>query len=151
MIRASRCAVGDPLGEEEGGKRWENGTVCGRPNRVERAVLLSADHTGIEVEDTVVEILEDSQGRRRLRGRGRVRNASWGVELLDGARNWTWCSIWGESSSTGFRHPDIQGGKVFTPGQILYPVSAAAAVGTAVGAGFHCFNVPGPILSDERS
>jgi hypothetical protein len=83
--------------------------------RVERAVLLAADYTGIEVEDAVLEILEDSRGRRRMRGRGRVWNALL-VELLDGGEELDLLLDLGGEFKYRLRHPDIHGGKVFTPG-----------------------------------
>jgi hypothetical protein len=83
--------------------------------RVERAVLLAADQTGIEVQDAVLEILEDSQGRRRLRGRGRVWNALL-VQLLDGGEELDLLLDLGGEFKYRLRHPDIHGGKVFTAG-----------------------------------
>jgi len=135
---------GDPHGLEEGGNRWENGYRLRKADTGSSGLfLLSADHTGIEVEDTVVEIIEDSQGRAVCGAADGSATPSWWSCSM-GARNWTWCSIWGESSSTRLRHPEYPGRQGVHSGSNLYPVSAAAAVGTAVGAGFHCFNVPGP-------
>jgi hypothetical protein len=80
----------------------------------ERAVLLAADESGIEVEDTVIEVMEDRQGRRRLRGRGRVRPALM-VELLDEGEELDLLLDLGGEFKYRLGGPQIQGGKVFAP------------------------------------
>jgi hypothetical protein len=82
--------------------------------RVERAVLLAADETGIDLEDTVVEVLEDKHGRRRLRGRGRGRAALM-VQLLEEGDELDLLLDLGGEFKYRLRHPGIQSGKVFAP------------------------------------
>jgi len=82
--------------------------------RVERAVLLSADHTGMR---SRTRWLKSSRIPRAgaVCGRGRVRNALL-VELLDGGEELDLVLDLGGEFKYRLRHPDIQGGKVFTPG-----------------------------------
>jgi hypothetical protein len=81
----------------------------------ERVFLIGAGDAGVEVEDTVIEVFEDRQGRRRLRGRGRVGNADM-VRLLDEGEEVDVLLDLGGEFKYRLRHPAIQGGKVFAPG-----------------------------------
>ena len=83
--------------------------------RVERAVLLSPGGNGVEVEDTVIEVREDPRAGRRLRGRGRVRNLLL-VQLLDDGEDPDLVLDLGGEFKYRLNRPEIQGGKVFTPG-----------------------------------
>lgn len=83
--------------------------------RVERAVLLSAAENGVEVEDSVIEVREDPRGGRRLRGQGRVRNILL-VQLLDEGDDPDLLLDLGGEFKYRLNRPEIQGGKVFTPG-----------------------------------
>jgi hypothetical protein len=82
--------------------------------RVERAVLVAADETGMELEDAFLEILEDTGGRRRMRGRGRGRAALM-VQLLDEGDELDLLLDLGGEFKYRLRHPRIQSGKVFAP------------------------------------
>lgn len=81
----------------------------------ERVFLIGAGEAGVEVEETVIEVFEDRQGRRRLRGRGRVGNALM-VALLDDGEEVDLLLDLGGEFKYRLRRPDIQGGKVFAPG-----------------------------------
>ncbi len=81
----------------------------------ERVFLIGAGEAGVEVEDTVIEVFEDRQGQRRLRGRGRVANALL-VELLDDGEEVDVLLDLGGEFKYRLRRPSIQGGKVFAPG-----------------------------------
>ncbi len=83
--------------------------------RVERAVLLGTGENGVEVEETVIEVREDPRGGRRLRGRGRVRNLLL-VQLLDEGEDPDLVLDLGGEFKYRLNRPEIQGGKVFTPG-----------------------------------
>jgi hypothetical protein len=80
----------------------------------ERAVLLAAEEKAVEVEETVIEVSE-GRGGRRLQGRGRVPNALL-VRLLDEGEEVDLMLDLGGEFKYRLRRPDIQGGKVFTPG-----------------------------------
>lgn len=83
--------------------------------RVERAVLLSKGGNGVEVEEAVIEVREDPRSGRRLRGRGRVRNVLL-VQLLDEGEDPDLVLDLGGEFKYRLNRPEIQGGKVFTPG-----------------------------------
>jgi len=80
----------------------------------ERAVLLADEETAMEIEETIIEVSE-GRGGRRLQGRGRVRNALL-VRLLDEGDDVDLLLDLGGEFKYRLRRPDIQGGKVFTPG-----------------------------------
>lgn len=82
--------------------------------RVERAVLIGPGGIGVELEDALIEIL-DQGGRRRLRGRGRLRNEEL-VRLLDEGDELDLLLDLGAEFKYRMRNPGIQGGKVFAPG-----------------------------------
>ena len=81
----------------------------------ERVFLLGAGQAGVAVEDTVIEVFEDRQGKRRLRGRGRVANALM-VQLLDEGEEVDILLDLGGEFKYRLRKPAIQGGKVFASG-----------------------------------
>jgi hypothetical protein len=81
----------------------------------ERALLVSAAYEGIELENTVIEVSEDRQKRRRLRGRGRFEPARM-VNLLDGGDELDLLLDFGGEFKYRMRRPEIQSGKVFAPG-----------------------------------
>lgn len=83
--------------------------------RVERAVLLARDDQAVELEDTMIEIVEDPGRGRRLRGRGRVLNALM-VDLLDEGHELDLLLDLGGELKYRLQSPGIQGGKVFAPG-----------------------------------
>jgi len=82
---------------------------------VERAWLLAEDHKGVCLEDVIVEVYSDGQGRRYLKGRGRVRNVLM-VELLNDSDNLDLLLDFGEEFKYLLEAPYLQGGKVFSPG-----------------------------------
>jgi hypothetical protein len=83
--------------------------------RVERAVLLSAGGNGVEVAEAVIEVRAGPRGGRRMQGRGRVRNALL-VQLLDEGEDPDLLLDLGGEFKYRLDGPEIQGGKVFTPG-----------------------------------
>lgn len=80
----------------------------------ERAVLLAGKETAVEIEEAIIEVSE-GRGGRRLQGRGRVRNAQL-VQLLDEGDEVDLMLDLGGEFKYRLSRPDIQGGKVFTPG-----------------------------------
>lgn len=79
----------------------------------ERAILL-ADEEAVEIEEAIIEVSE-GRGGRRLQGRGRVRNAQL-VQLLDEGDDLDLMLDLGGEFKYRLSRPEIQGGKVFTPG-----------------------------------
>lgn len=80
----------------------------------ERAVLLAGDGRAVEVEEAIIEVSE-GRGGRRLQGRGRVRNSLL-VQLLDEGDDVDLMLDLGGEFKYRMGRPEIQGGKVFTPG-----------------------------------
>lgn len=81
----------------------------------ERAVLLAVDGRAVELEDTVIEVVEGKGGKRRLTGRGRVPNVLV-MELLDEGQELDLLLDLGGEFKYRLRAPGLQGGKVFAPG-----------------------------------
>lgn len=81
----------------------------------ERAVLLAVDGRAVELEDTVIEVVEGKGGKRRLTGRGRVPNVLV-MELLDEGQELDLLLDLGGEFKYRLRAPSLQGGKVFAPG-----------------------------------
>jgi hypothetical protein len=80
----------------------------------ERAVLLADGERAVEIEEAIIEVSE-GRGGRRLQGRGRVRNALL-VQLLDEGDEVDLLLDLGGEFKYRLGRPEIQGGKVFTPG-----------------------------------
>ena len=80
----------------------------------ERAVLLAGDGGAVEIEEAIIEVSE-GRGGRRLQGRGRVRNALL-VQLLEEGDDVDLMLDLGGEFKYRMGRPEIQGGKVFTPG-----------------------------------
>jgi hypothetical protein len=81
---------------------------------VDQALLVAADRKAVQLEDVVVEIYSDRQGRRYLKGRGRVRNVLL-VELLDDSDRVDLLLDFGAEFKYQLQEPHLQGGKVFAP------------------------------------
>jgi hypothetical protein len=81
----------------------------------ERAVLVAVDGRAVELEDTVIEVVEGKGGKRRLTGRGRVPNVLV-MELLEGGQELDLLLDLGGKFKYRLRAPGLQGGKVFAPG-----------------------------------
>ena len=81
----------------------------------ERAVLVAVDGRAVELEDTVIEVVEGKGGKRRLTGRGRVPNVLV-MELLDEGQELDLLLDLGGEFKYRLRAPGLQGGKVFAPG-----------------------------------
>ena len=81
---------------------------------VEQALLLAVQDRAVSVEDVIVEVYSDRQGRRYLRGRGRVRNILM-VELLEDSDDLDLLLDFGEEFKFLLKEPNLQVGKVFSP------------------------------------
>ena len=81
---------------------------------VEQALLLAGQDRAVSVEDVIVEVYSNRQGRRYLRGRGRVRNILM-VELLEDSDDLDLLLDFGEEFKFLLREPNLQVGKVFSP------------------------------------
>ena len=81
---------------------------------VEQALLAADNRNAIFVEDVIVEVYSDQQGRRYLKGRGRVRNILM-VELLDESDDLNLLLDFGEEFKYLLKVPNLQSGKVFSP------------------------------------
>jgi hypothetical protein len=81
---------------------------------VEQALLLAGQDRAVSVEDVIVEVYSNRQGRRYLRGRGRVRNILM-VELLEDSDDLDLLLDFGEEFKFLLKEPNLQVGKVFSP------------------------------------
>jgi len=81
---------------------------------VEQAMLVTAGHSAVMVEDVIVEVYSDQRGQRYLNGRGRVRNILM-VELLEDSDDLDLLLDFGEEFKYLLRKPNLQAGKVFSP------------------------------------
>ena len=81
---------------------------------VDQALLVATDRKAVQLEDVIVEVYSDRQGRRYLNGRGRVRNALL-VELLDDSDRVDLLLDFGAEFKYLLQEPNLQGGKVFAP------------------------------------
>jgi hypothetical protein len=81
---------------------------------VDRACLISAAHTAVALERVVVEVYSDRQGKRQLKGSGRVRNILV-VELLEDHDELDLLLDFGEEFKYLLKRPQLQAGKVFAP------------------------------------
>jgi hypothetical protein len=81
---------------------------------VEQALLLAVEDRAVSVEDVIVEVYSDRQGRRYLKGRGRVRNILM-VELLEDSDDLDLLLDFGEEFKFLLKEPNLQVGKVFSP------------------------------------
>jgi len=81
---------------------------------VDRACLVSASQTAVALERVVIEVYSDRQGRRQLKGTGRVRNILI-VELLEDNDELDLLLDFGEEFKYHLKSPELQAGKVFAP------------------------------------
>jgi hypothetical protein len=81
---------------------------------VDQALLVAADGKAVQLEDAFVEIYSDRQGRRYLKGRGRLRNVLL-VELLDASDRLDLLLDFGGEFKYLLQEPNLKGGKVFAP------------------------------------
>ena len=81
---------------------------------VDQALLVATDRKAVQLEDVIVEIYSDRQGRRYLKGRGRLRNTLL-VELLDDSDRVDLLLDFGAEFKYLLQEPNLQGGKVFAP------------------------------------
>jgi hypothetical protein len=79
---------------------------------VERAFLLSSDHSAVDLSDTVIEVKSDAAGLRQMRGRGRVQNLLM-VTLLEDSDDLDLVLDFGDEYKFRLTAPNVQGGKVF--------------------------------------
>lgn len=118
--------------------------------RVEKAVLLAADHRAVELEEAIIEVSEGPGGRRRLSGRGRAPNALM-VELLEESQELDLLLDLGGEFKYRLPAPAIQGGKVFAPGvKSFVQFTPQAPWEPMAEADFNCLMSRARILSDER-
>jgi len=81
---------------------------------VEKAFLLAADHSAVLLDDAVIRVSEDRQGRRHMNGSCRVINALL-VKLLDDHNEIDLVLDLGAEFKYLLRDPILKGGKVFSP------------------------------------
>jgi len=81
---------------------------------VDQALLVADNRDAMCVEDAIVEVYADRQGRRYLKGRGRIRNILM-VELLDDSDDLDMLLDFGDEYKYLLKVPNLQSGKVFAP------------------------------------
>ena len=81
---------------------------------VDQAYLVAENQNAVAVEDAIIEVYSGSQGRRYLKGRGRVRNILM-IELLEDSDVLDLLLDFGADYKYLLKVPHLQSGKVFSP------------------------------------
>jgi hypothetical protein len=82
---------------------------------VEQAFIIAPDNRAAVVEDAFIEVYAGPQGRRYLKGGGRVQNIHL-VELLEDSDDLDLILDLGDEFQYRLSKPDLQSGKFFAPG-----------------------------------
>ncbi len=81
---------------------------------VDKAFLITASQTAVQVENAIIEVYSGPQGRRYLKGRGRIRNVLM-IELLEDSDDLDMLLDFGDEYKYLLKVPNLQSGKVFSP------------------------------------
>ena len=81
---------------------------------VEQALIVAPDNRAVAVEDAVIEVYAGPQGRRYLKGSGRVQNILL-VELLEDSDDLDLILDLGDEFKYRLSKPEFQSGKFFAP------------------------------------
>jgi len=81
---------------------------------VEQALLVAENQNAVAVEDAIIEVYSGPQGRRYLKGRGRIRNILM-IELLEDSDELDLLLDFGDDYKYLLKVPHLQSGKVFSP------------------------------------
>ncbi|MEJ2222435.1 MAG: hypothetical protein P8X80_16715 [Desulfobacterales bacterium] len=81
---------------------------------VEQALIIAPDNRAVAVEDAVIEVYAGPQGRRHLKGSGRVQNILL-IELLEDTDDLDLILDLGDEYQYRLGKPELQSGKFFAP------------------------------------
>jgi hypothetical protein len=81
---------------------------------VDQALLVAENQNAVAVEDAIIEVYSGPQGRRYLKGRGRIRNILM-IELLEDGDDLDLLLDFGDDYKYLLKVPHLQSGKVFSP------------------------------------
>ena len=81
---------------------------------VERAFLVAADGSAVNIEDAFIEVFKNRLGKRQIRGIGNIRNILM-VELLDDNDEIDLALDLGQEFKYMLKNPELKAGKVFSP------------------------------------
>ena len=81
---------------------------------VEQALIIAPDNRAVAVEDAVIEVYAGPQGRRHLKGSGRIQNILL-VELLEDTDDLDLIMDLGDEFQYRLSKPELQSGKFFAP------------------------------------
>jgi len=81
---------------------------------VEQAFILAPDNRAVAIEDASIEVFQVSDGRRQLKGNGRIRNIRL-VELLEDSDDLDLVLDLGDEFKYRLKKPKLQSGKFFAP------------------------------------
>jgi hypothetical protein len=82
---------------------------------VDQAYLLTSDNSAAALENVIIEVYSDRQGKRHLKGHCRVRNMLM-IELLEDNDDLDLLLDFGDEFKYLLKAPDLNAGKVFSPG-----------------------------------
>jgi hypothetical protein len=82
---------------------------------VEQAFIIAPNNRAVTVEDAFIEVYAGPQGRRYLKGSGRVQNILL-VELLEDSDDLDLILDLGDEFQYRLKKPELQSGKFFAPG-----------------------------------
>jgi len=82
---------------------------------VDQAFIISADERAVVIEDAFIEVFATAEGRRHLKGSGRIRNVLL-VELLEDHDDLDLILDLGDEFKYRLIKPELQSGKFFSPG-----------------------------------
>lgn len=81
---------------------------------VDQAYLLAPDNSAAALENVIIEVYSDRQGKRHLKGHCRVRNMLM-IELLEDNDDLDLLLDFGDEFKYRLKAPDLNAGKVFSP------------------------------------